>query len=208
MNQIIIIITERIAINNVMFVITITTTNYIRTSLVGDCPHTLWWTSKQQWIIAIHMKYKQKKEQTYSKRTLTWSYLKDIYMHTKIKKKELTTWMEWNDSFCVSHGLRKRCVIMIRIGDSSSDLRPHPANNMFPTPLITGSEQLGFLLIHFKICGKDRLPWEDPGPAPGPPISDRVTNGWEWEGLGSGNKWRPFIISCFCRGVVFEGGCW
>jgi len=42
MNQII--ITERIAIiNNVMFVITITstTTNYIRTTLVGDCPHTL-----------------------------------------------------------------------------------------------------------------------------------------------------------------------
>jgi len=62
-----------------------------------------------------------------------------------------------NDSFSVGHGLRKRSVI-IRIGDSSSDLRPHPANNMFPTPPITGSQQLGFLLIHFKICGKDRLP--------------------------------------------------
>lgn len=75
-------------------------------------------------------------------------------------------------------GLRKDSTIRV---DEPSDLRSHLTENMSPNASVVGTKELGFLLIHFKICGKDGLPGEDPSPAPFPPFPYRgaciVTHG-------------------------------
>lgn len=65
---------------------------------------------------------------------------------------------------------------MIGIGDSS-DLRTHPVENMLPTSSVGGFQVLCFLLVHFKICCKDRFPGEDPGEYPEPAVFYRITYG-------------------------------
>lgn len=61
---------------------------------------------------------------------------------------------------------------MIRRSYEFSDLRAHLIDNMSQSALVVGTEELGFLVVHFEIHSKYWLPGEDPSPGPVPPFPD------------------------------------